>query len=99
MSLFRFVKLPRGDAQPDEQRRQHESGRREPEPIATHEAAELVETAGRPGEHRLVAQVALEIHGQPIGRVVAAWWGLLETFHYDPIQGVLEQVDPLWRVG
>ena len=54
MSLLLFEELPGGDAQPDDQRRKHERGRGEREPIATHEAAELVEASRRTREHRLI---------------------------------------------
>ena len=69
-----------------QERRRHRRRRRNRSSMAAHELPRPVGGAGRPGHHRLVRQVPLEVSGQPVGRLIAPPPILLEAFHHDPVQ-------------
>ena len=80
------------DRLPDADRRaqqedagQHRSGRQHG-PIPPGELAEAIRGRWRTGVDRLVVQVALQVHRQPVGRLVPPIAVLLQRLHHDPVE-------------
>ena len=83
--------MPGGPAQAADQNanRQHREQRRrrrEAELVTPDGLLKLIETAGRTGDHRLAVQMPLDVHGQAVGRLVAARAVFLQALHHDPVQ-------------
>ena len=67
-------------------------GRRQDRPfVPPHELPQPVAHRRRTGQHRLVGQVTLQVHRQPVGRLVAPVAVLLQRLHHDPVQVALDQ--------
>ena len=67
--------------------------------VATNGFLDPIRSGGRPRDHRLLIQVPLEVHRQPVGRVVASRPVFFQALHHDPIEVALEQMDQFRRVG
>jgi hypothetical protein len=88
-----FVKCNKRDTQAQHQCRHHRAARRKSEPVPAPGLLEAAGCAGRPGEHRLVVQVPLQVGGEAVGRVVAALTVLLQTLHHDPVEVAAHAAD------
>src|SRR5258708_14704721 len=53
----------------------------------------LIKLAGWTGDDWLIAQMPLDICGEPVSRFVTPRAILLQAFHHNPIEGALEEVD------
>ena len=71
-----------------------EAGGGDAHPMTPHELVDRVGAAGGSGPHRLVVQVAAQVQGQRVGRLVAPVAVLLQGLESDPVQVALELRGP-----
>jgi hypothetical protein len=79
-------RLPTAGGDQAQQGQQHRSAAGDGGPMPPHEFAQQIDGVWRPRQHRFIGQVALEIEGQPVGRVIAARPVLLQCLHHDRVQ-------------
>ena len=78
---------------------QDDRGGRQDRPLVPpHELPQPVAHRRRTRRHRLVVQVALEVHRQAVGRLVAPVAVLLQRLHHDPVEVALDQPAQLGRL-
>ena len=65
--------------------------------VPPHELPQPVRRRRRTGQHRLVVQVALDVGGEAVGRLVAPGAVLLQRLHHDPVQLAADQRAELLR--
>ena len=82
--------LPTADARSHDQCPRHHRRCRKCQLITSPRLLESVNRARRPGHHRFVVEMPLEVGGQTIGRLVTPRPVLLQAFHHNPIQVVGE---------
>ena len=74
-------------------------GRRQDLLVPAGQLPQPIAGRGRAGLHRLVRQVALEVAGEAVGRLVAAAAVLLQRLHHDPVQLAAHQSGQPGRLG
>ena len=91
-------RLPGARANPQHQRRRHRGHYPNRHLIPPNELPQSVRRTGRPGQHRLVVQVPLNVDGQPNRRVVAAGPVFFQALHDNPVQVAPQQANQSGRL-
>ena len=97
--LLLLEKHPGGDAQANDERGEHRTGRHENQFVSSHQFLESVKVARRTGHHRFIVQMALNVRGQAVGRFVTAGAVFFQRLHHDPVQVAAHQMNQFGRLG
>ena len=91
--------LPGADEDVGHQQEEEARRDRQRRPVLARELPQPVAGRRRARLHRLVVQVALDVPGQPAGRLVPPRPVLLQALHHDPVELAAHQLRQPRRLG
>ena len=87
-----------GADQAGDQHGEQQDGKRHRSAMAAHKLGRAIGERVGAGQDGFVAEMAREVHREPIGGRIAALPVLLQAFHHDPVEIAAEPVDELPRI-